>query len=72
MVAHLLYFMDRLRDALRAIGRLNEMKSKVMDTARRLVEALNVLEPKKREEVLVKLASAGVCTTKSVFHPIAW
>jgi hypothetical protein len=69
MVAHLLYFMDRLRDALRAIGRLNEMKSKVMDVARRLAEALNVLEPKKREEVLAKLGECLLVTHVRLREP---
>jgi hypothetical protein len=69
MVAHLLYFMDRLKEVLNAIARLGEMKRKVMDTARRLAEALNVLEPRKREEVLVKLAECLLVTHVTVDKP---
>jgi hypothetical protein len=62
MVAHLLYFMDRLKEVLNAIARLGDMKRKVMDAARRLAEALNVLEPRKREEVLAKLRECLLVT----------
>jgi len=55
MVAHLVYFVDGFKEALRAIGSLNLMKGKVMDTARRLAEALAVLEPEKREKLLIRL-----------------
>jgi hypothetical protein len=55
MVAHLVYFVDGLAEALRAVGEINAMKGRVMDVARRLFEAMDVLEPEKREMLLVRL-----------------
>jgi hypothetical protein len=55
MVAHLLYLMEGLKEALKLIGWFNKLKIKIVNTSKYLTEALNVLDPKKREEVLKKL-----------------
>jgi hypothetical protein len=55
MAAHLVYFMKGLTNAIKLISKLNNDKTKIVETALRLAEAFNVLEPEKRELVLEKL-----------------
>jgi len=55
MVAHFVYFRDGLREAMRAIGSLNMLKNRAFNVQRRLNVALDVLEPKTREQVVSKL-----------------
>jgi len=62
MVAHLIVFEDGLYEALKAIGRLNILKSRVMDVAKRLTEALDVISVERRESLLAKLEECLMIT----------
>lgn len=55
MVAHLIYFMDGLKEALKAIGKLNIAKKRILDIADRLTQVLSIIEPEKREYTIAKL-----------------
>jgi len=47
---------------LKAIGKLNVLKGRVMDIARRLTEALNIISVDKRESLLAKLEECLMIT----------
>jgi hypothetical protein len=55
MVAHLLFFEERLREAFRGIGRLNGLKMRVFAVSERISSMLSLLDEHDKRKVLAKL-----------------